>query len=280
MPPKRPDIAALAKDTFDGREGNVHPLRGALRDENSGRIVLVPIALLEPNPDQPRKHFDPQALEDLTASIKEKGILQPIIVRQKPGSADRCIIIAGERRFRAAKAAGLTEIPTLIRSSEDSLEIALIENLQREDLNPLEEAEGLWKLKEARGYTDATLAKVVGKSRQAINDSLLLNKLPETIKAECRTSGKWTKSQLLQVLRAGSSENVQTLWHGLQAGEPATVRELRKKTAPPKGGRPQHYRFEHRPEGKPFAVTVTFTKKTATRAELRAALKDALKHLP
>jgi ParB family chromosome partitioning protein len=167
------------------------------------------------------------------------------------------------------------------RTQEDTREVALIENLQREDLNPIEEAEALLALKLERRYTDAELAKIVGKSRQAINDSLLLTKLPTAIKAECRTSGAWSKSQLLQVLRAGSREKVEALWQGIKNGAGVTVRALREKTSPrSKQGRPAHYRFEHKPDGKPFSVTVSFTKKTATRAEVRGALNHALRHLP
>ncbi len=283
--PKKPNIAALLReaDATEPGETKVQALHRVLKDENQARILLIPIQLIEANPDQPRKHFDPVALEELTASVREKGILQPIIVRKKLDS-DHCLIIAGERRWRAATAAGLTEMPALVRSDEDHREVALIENLQRENLNAIEEAEGLAALKAARGYTDAQLAKIVGKSRSSITESLSLTQLPEAIKAQCRTSDIWTKSQLLQLVRAGSSENLDTIWKGLQAGDSPTVRELRKKTAKKpavaKGGRPQHYRFEHDPTNKPYTVTVTFTKKTASRAELRAALKDALNHLP
>jgi len=103
-------------------------------------------------------------------------------------------LIAGERRWRAAMAAGLSELPALIRSEADSMEVALIENLQRENLSAIEEAEGLLKLKQARQFTDQALAKIIGKSRQSVNDSLILNELPESIKAECPTSGIWSKA--------------------------------------------------------------------------------------
>jgi ParB family chromosome partitioning protein len=255
-----------------------HPVRHFTASEG---FRLIPIALVHPDPNQPRKYFDKRSLEDLTASVKEKSVLQPILVR-KAAEGDGYIVIAGERRFRAAKAAGLTEVPAFVRTHEDALEVALIENLQRENLTALEEAEALLNLKTARGFTDAQLAHVIGKSRVAVSESLSLNGLPEAIKAECRTSDIASKSTLLQILRAGSPEKIDTTWDAVKRGELTTVRDLRKHTAPAteKRGRPQHYRFEHDPESKPYTVTVTFTKKIASRAELRAALKDALNHLP
>ncbi len=152
--------------------------------------------------------------------------------------------------------------------------------MQRENLNPIEEAEALSALKTERGYTDEQLAKIVGKSRSSITETLSLTQLPEPIKAECRTSDNWQKSQLLQVLRAGSPEKVLTTWQALQAGELRTVRDLREKTSPPtKQGRPSHYRFDHNPKDKPFHVTVAFSKSRASHEEIKAALKDALKHV-
>ncbi|MFZ0888196.1 MAG: ParB/RepB/Spo0J family partition protein [Candidatus Binataceae bacterium] len=252
-----------------------HPVRHLAANEG---FLYVPIDLVRPNPDQPRQHFDGASLEDLAASVKEKGVLQPVLVRKEPAGAG-FILIAGERRWRAAKAAGLQELPALVRQEEDALEVALIENLQRENLNPIEEAEALLKLKKARNFSDEELAKIIGKSRQAVNDSLTLNELPEKIKAECRTSGTCSKSQLLQVIRAGSPGKVVATWQALTSGELRTVRDLRRHAKAAKG-RPRHYRFVHRPKGRPFQVLVSFSKTKATRAEVRAALRDALQHLP
>lgn len=280
--PKKPNIAALlAEDPVGEGESKVQALRRVLKDENQARILVIPLGQIEANPDQPRKHFDRVALAELTASVREKGILQPIIVRKKAGS-EHCIIVAGERRWRAAKAAGLKEIPALIRGDEDAREVALIENLQRENLNAIEEAEALFALKTERGYTDEQLAKIVGKSRSGITESLSLTKLPELIKTQCRTSDIASKSQLLQVLRAGSAEKVTSAFHALETGEASTVRELRKekKKAEPTKGRPKHARFEWKPKDAKYTVAITFAKKTASREELREALKAALKHLP
>ncbi len=279
--PKRPNL----KETGLNPVANAHnaPQEHALRQLAADQgLLYLPVELLRPNPDQPRQHFDHSSLEDLSASIKEKGVLQPVLARKDPQS-ESFILIAGERRWRAAKAAGLAEIPALIRKEEDSLEVALIENLQRENLNPLEEAEALLKLKHTKGFTDQELAKIIGKSRTSITEILSLNQLPEPIKDRCRTSDTWSKSQLLHLVRADSPEKLDTLWKVLNGGQATTVRDLRRhmarSTTSRKGG-PIRYRFLHKPKGRSYQVLVTFTKAEVSHEELRTALKDALAHLP
>lgn len=144
--------------------------------------------LLYGNPDQPRKDFDPGQLEELAASIREKGILQPILVEEDGQGKYR--IIAGERRFRAAAIAGLEEVPVIIRSfsEQERLEIALIENIQREDLNPIEEALAFKQLIETHGLSQEETAKKVGKSRSVVANSLRLLNLPEEILEAIRRS--------------------------------------------------------------------------------------------
>ena len=159
---------------------------GALLDasgvfsEESG-IVELRINDIEPNKEQPRKHFKKEKLEALAESIKQHGVIQPIIVKKKN---DGYKIIAGERRWRAAKLAGLNIIPSIIVdiSSRETMEIALIENLQREDLNPIEEAEAYQKLMEEHGLTQEALSKVVGKSRAAIANSVRLLSLTDKVR--------------------------------------------------------------------------------------------------
>lgn len=240
---------------------------------------LIPRDLISPDPEQPRKHFDRESLDELAASLKEKGILQTLTVRPDPSHAGRFLVVAGERRWRAAGLIGLKELPCIIRTHPDHQEIALIENLQREDLTALEEAEALFKLKTAKGYTDKQLAHVIGKSRVSVTESLSLNELPERIKTTCRASDTWSKSQLLQVLRAGSPEQLEAAWEALTTGQLRTVRDLRAIGRHP-GHRPKHLRLEYAPEGKPYRLTLIFSKKSTTRADVRAALKAALKDLP
>jgi ParB family chromosome partitioning protein len=144
----------------------------------------IPLAFLRPNPRNPRKDFNDQDLEDLVSSIREKGIIQPILARTVTGHADLYEIIAGERRWRAAQRVGLHDVPVILVEADDkqALELAIIENVQRADLNALEEALGYQQLEADYGYTQADLAKVIGKSRSHVTNTLRLLKLPEKTK--------------------------------------------------------------------------------------------------
>ena len=154
-----------------------------LKDEeiNENSITILKLSLIDPKSDQPRKYFDKDALEELSASIKENGLLQPILVREY--AEGRYQIIAGERRFRASKLAGLSEIPTIVLDKSDKAvaEIALIENLQREDLNPIEEAMAYRSLAEEYEMTQEELSEKIGKSRSAIANTMRLLDLPDEI---------------------------------------------------------------------------------------------------
>jgi ParB family chromosome partitioning protein len=145
----------------------------------------VPIEALRPNPDQPRRRFDDATLAELAQSIREKGILQPLIVRPLAAQADQYEIVAGERRWRAAQRAGLHEVPVLIRSFDDTevLEIGVIENIQREGLNPIDEAAAYKALIERFGRTQDKMAEALGKSRSHIANCLRLLNLPEPVQA-------------------------------------------------------------------------------------------------
>ncbi len=152
-------------------------------EKNANTVAQLKISLIDPRSGQPRKYFDREALEELAASIKEHGLFQPILVREY--ASGRYQIIAGERRFRAAKLAGLTEIPALVldKSDEDTAEIALIENLQREDLNPVEEAMAYRALATEYHLTQEELAEKVGKSRSAVANATRLLDLPDAVLA-------------------------------------------------------------------------------------------------
>lgn len=144
-------------------------------------MMTLPLGLIHRNPSQPRHNFAESALEELAQSIRENGVIQPIIVSRT--AEDRYEIVCGERRFRAAQKAGLTEIPAIIKevAGQDALEIALVENIQREDLNPIEEAQAYLKLQEQGGYTQEQIAQKVGRDRATIANSLRLLKLPVDI---------------------------------------------------------------------------------------------------
>lgn len=155
--------------------------------------LLVPIELIEPNPDQPRRDFSADALEELAASIREKGVIQPLIVRGNPRKSGSYEIVAGERRWRAAQMAQLHDLPVLVREVSDTelLELAIIENIQRADLNPVEEAMGYRQLMDRFGHTQEKMAGALSKSRSHIANLLRLLTLPEAVLAWLR-EGKLT----------------------------------------------------------------------------------------
>ena len=149
--------------------------------ESDTRIETLPLREVEPDPGQPRKTFDDETLAELSASIAEHGLLQPIAVRPKPSGG--YLIVAGERRWRASRMAGLTEVPVIVRdvTDEQAMELALVENLQREDLDPVEEAAGIRELMTRCDLTQEQAARKLGKSRSALANSLRLLSLPETV---------------------------------------------------------------------------------------------------
>ena len=174
-------------------------------DNNSG--VTLKISEIEPNRSQPRKEFDEKALSELAESISEHGLLQPLLVR--PLTLGGYEIVAGERRYRACRMAGLTEVPVIIRelSESETMELALIENLQREDLTPLEEAMGYEVLMNEHGFTQDEVSKSVGKSRPAIANALRLLKLPEGVK-ELLKENKISAGHARALLSLENEENM------------------------------------------------------------------------
>lgn len=173
-------------------------------------VSAVPIDRIAPNPAQPRRHFDESALAELADSIRRHGLLQPIIVCR--GSGDGSYqIMAGERRFRACKMAGMPVVPVLVRDG-DPIEIAMIENLQRADLSPLEEAEGLQALISQFHYTHEALAELIGKSRPYVSNTLSICRLPSDIKDEFHAAPVVSREILISISRAESPERQEMLW--------------------------------------------------------------------
>lgn len=166
-------LSALMADVAPDNDSNL-PRRADMR---------LPVEKLVPNPDQPRRHFPEEAMQDLTASIKEKGVIQPIIVRELPGREGFYEIVAGERRWRASQAAKLHEVPVVLRDYNDIevLEIAIIENIQRADLSAIDEAAGYRMLMDRFGHTQEQLATALGKSRSHIANLLRLLNLPDDV---------------------------------------------------------------------------------------------------
>ncbi len=158
-------------------------LLSAAPENTSEETRKLALTQLIPGKHQPRKYFDNAALSELAVSIKNQGVIQPLLVRQLPGMPQRYEIVAGERRWRAAKLAGLTEVPVIVTeyTDKEAMTVALVENLQREDLNPLEEAEALQALREAHGLSQEALAEQLGNSRSAVANALRLLQLPPSI---------------------------------------------------------------------------------------------------
>jgi len=184
IPPKPQATPAGAPAVSVSDEGSVEVahLSGEGVRPNTNEIHHLPVERIEPNPHQPRRHFDHGQMEDLIASIQTHGVLQPIVVT--PAGEGRYELIAGERRLRAAKIAGLETIPAIVRTAteQQKLELALIENIQRQDLNPLEEAEAYLRLQNEFNLTQEDLAKRAGKSRSQVANTIRLLNLPQTIK--------------------------------------------------------------------------------------------------
>jgi ParB family chromosome partitioning protein len=183
-----PWMAEMANETNPPIDAPPPAKRTEPASAQEGGARLAPIELIQRNPGQPRQHFDEKELEDLADSIRRHGVLQPILVRPLPGQMDRYEIVAGERRWRAAQKAALHQVPIVVRelNEQEVLEIAIIENVQRADLNPIEEATGYQQLMSRFGRTQQDVAEVVGKSRPHIANMLRLLTLPEAIQQMVR----------------------------------------------------------------------------------------------
>ena len=248
----------------------------------SGRHIgsMLPLSMIEPNTEQPRTTLG--NIEELAASIREKGVLEPILVRAI--EPNRYQIISGERRFRAATLAGLDEIPAIELDVDDkeTLEIALIENIQRKDLTPFEEAEGLYILQQKFGYTHERISQVIGKSRTTVTETLLINEIPDRLRAMCREAGISNKSVLVQIARAADEKAMENVVRRYAAGE-LSRDEVRKQTAakpePKKAGRPKHFVWQVKDKSLPFTVNLAFKKAEVEKDEIVGALRELLRRL-
>jgi len=202
----------------------------------------VPIELIHPNPRNPRRAFRDEDLADLAQSIREKGVVQPILVRSAKGMANHYEIIAGERRWRASQRAGQHEIPVIVQevSDKEALELAIIENVQRADLNPLEEAFGYEQLIAEFGYTQQDLGQVIGKSRSHVANTLRLLKLPEPVKEHLR-EGRLTAGHARALVGsadpAGLAQKI--VDEGLTVRDAEALAQAPKPADAPKLGRPR-----------------------------------------
>ncbi len=209
-----------ASDTVRSQFGGRDPLfgtRGKLP-----KLVELRLDMVRPNPDQPRKIFDEESAAELASSIEQHGLLQPITVKRIP-EEDAYLLVAGGRRYQATQKLGRETITAIITDGNAD-EIAIIENLQREDLKPLEQAEALGRLMEKYDYTQEQLAKIIGKARTTVTELLQLTTLPQEIREESRTSDI-PKSVLIEIVRAKEPEAQRALWERVKNG--GTVRSVR-----------------------------------------------------
>jgi ParB family chromosome partitioning protein len=247
----------------------------------SGAAVgrMIPVDQIRPNPDQPRKALGD--LRDLSDSIREKGVLEPLLVRFVPRE-DCYYIISGERRYHASRAAGLREVPCIEKMADDAetLEIALIENIQRKDLTPFEEADGLHRLATQFEYTHEDVAKKIGRARSSVTETLSLRNIPESLRKKCVEHGIISKSLLLQIARQPTEKKMIEMMHRIMQGG-LTRDEARRERRDEQGGpqRPQPFIFQFEPENESFRFRIQFKKSHVSRDELIVTLREILGQL-
>jgi ParB family chromosome partitioning protein len=242
-----------------------------------GRMIRVDE--IRPNPEQPRKALGD--LRELTESVREKGVLEPLLVRFI--ASEGCFyIISGERRYHAARAAGLREVPCIEKTVDDAetLEIALIENIQRKDLTAFEEADGLHRLASQFEYTHEDMAKKIGRARSSVTETLSLLNIPESLRKKCVENGVTSKSLLLQIARQPTEKKMaEMLQRILQGGltRDEARRERREEQAGPQ--RPQPFIFHFEPQNDAFKFRIQFKKSHVSRDELISTLREILSQL-
>ena len=242
-----------------------------------GRMIRVDE--IRPNPEQPRKALGD--LRELTESVREKGVLEPLLVRFI--ASEGCFyIISGERRYHAARAAGLREVPCIEKSVDDAetLEIALIENIQRKDLTAFEEADGLHRLATQFEYTHEDMAKKIGRARSSVTETLSLRNIPESLRKKCIETGVTSKSLLLQIARQPTEKKMAEMLHRILQGgltRDEARRERREDQAGPQ--RPQPFIFHFEPQNDAFKFRIQFKKSHVSRDELISTLREILSQL-
>lgn len=248
--------------------------------EEQGRTVALRIADIEPNRAQPRKQFDEEALAELSASIAQHGVLQPLLVRPLSGGGYQ--LVAGERRWRASRMAGLTEVPAVVREMTDreASEFALIENLQREDLNPMEEALGFQTLMSSYGLTQEETARAVNKSRPAVANALRLLRLPEPV-ADMVSDGRLSAGHARAVLAYPEEAQLSAAEAAVREG--LSVREVEKRAQAAKTAKttPGETTRGQRPARNPFydEVELALTEHLGRRVKVMPGRKGGALHI-
>jgi len=240
---------------------------------------MIPLEKLRPNPEQPRKALGD--LRDLTDSVREKGVLEPLLVRFVPRE-DCFYLISGERRYYAARAAGLHEVPCIEKRVDDAetLEIGLIENLQRKDLTPFEEADGLYRLATQFDYTHEDIARKIAKARSSVTETLSLRTIPEPLRKKCMEKGILSRSLLLQVARQSNERKMaEMVSRILRGGLTRDAARAERRDEKQSGPRPQPYVFSFKPQSESFHMRIQFRKSSVSRLELMQTLRSILAEL-
>jgi ParB family chromosome partitioning protein len=235
----------------------------------------IPIEEIEPNREQPRSEIGDIA--ELAKSIESRGVLEPLLVQPLEGGRYR--IIAGERRYRAAREAGLSELPCIELEvpENEALEIALIENLHRQDLHPFEEAEGYAALAEKHAYTQQQIADAIGKSRVSITESLSLLAIPEELRQECRRADIVARSVLLEIARLKDEAKMRAAIERVAEG--VTRDDLRRQKHDAGKRKPGRFQFVYKPKGGPFKLNLSFSRARVEKTELIDTLKQVIRQL-
>lgn len=254
---------------------NAHYVEEIISRSGAAIGRMIRIEQLQPNADQPRKDWG--EMKGLVESVQEKGVLEPLLVRHIPDS-EKYIIIAGERRYHAARSAGLREVPCIEKDADEAetLELALIENLQRKDLTPFEEGDGVHALGERLGLSHEEIARKIGKGRSSVTEVLSLRAIPDDIKALCIEKGVLSKSQLLQVARQPSEAKMRNLVRLFALGM-MNREKAREERNPAKKPKSAVFRFV--PPAKEFKMTLQFRKNRVEREEVIRALQRIIEIL-
>jgi ParB family chromosome partitioning protein len=247
----------------------------------SGAAVgrMIRMDQIRPNPEQPRKALGD--LGELTDSVRSKGVLEPLLVRFV--LSEGCFyIISGERRYHAARAAGLREVPCIEKTADEAetLEIGLIENIQRKDLTPFEEADGLHRLATQFEYTHEDIAKKIGRARSSVTETLSLRNIPEALRKKSIEHGVSSKSLLLQIARQPTEKKMIEMFQRILQGgltRDEARRERREDQAGPQ--RPQPFIFHFEPRNETFKFRIQFKKSHVSRDELILTLREILAQL-
>jgi ParB family chromosome partitioning protein len=241
------------------------------------RIRMIPIDKIDPNPQQARSELGD--IKDLMASIKQKGILEPIIVRPKHG---RYEIIAGERRYIASKRIGMKEMPCIEKHVEDNeaMEIALIENLQRKDLDPFEEADGLHALAEMYGYSHHDISQKIGKARSTITEIINLNKIPKDIRKLCQENGITSRTTLIEISKLKDKEHMEELIRIIQERDlkREDTRELSKRMMG-KAKKARLFVYNYKPKGADYRMRLEFKNQNVSKDDIIQILEEIIRNL-